>query len=163
MRRYLAYVMGVGLSSLVTWAAERPSWERYKVIVDRAPFGVPASVGGPTAPAPGWADEFRFVGLVPDPYSTNVLAILQDKQRAHLKFAGETIGDVRVEEIILAGAASQVVLRRGFETARLSFPDRATGVPLLPAAAAAGPAIQQPADASSPPPGRRRIPFRRGD
>ncbi|MCS7048582.1 MAG: hypothetical protein NZ483_04725 [Verrucomicrobiae bacterium] len=158
-----AFSWGLALGIVATaLAAERPEWERYKVIVDRAPFGVPAAAGGPATPAPGWADEFRLVGLVPDPHSTNVLVILQDKQRAHLKFPGETIGDVRIEEVILAGPASQVVLRRGFETARLNFPDRATGVPLLPAVAAAGPAVQ-PTETPSPPPGRRRIPFRRGD
>lgn len=156
------WCMGLAGLMATTVAAERPTWDRYKIIVDRAPFGVPATGSGPVAPAPGWADEFRLVGLVPDPHSTNVLVILQDKQRAHLKFAGETIGDVRIEEVILAGPASQVVLRRGFETARLNFPDRATGVPMLPAAAAVGPAVQ-PTEAPAPQPGRRRIPFRRGD
>ncbi len=152
-------------------AIESVGFERYQVIVERSPFGTPAASGGPAAPAPGWAEAFTFVGVVPDPSSTNVLAIIQDKERSYLRGVGETIGEAKVKEIVAAGRASQLVLQRGLETAPLRFKDPAAGgVPTLPAMVAGTPEVPKVQPAQTPTAGggvvmppRRRIPFRRGE
>ncbi len=154
------------------FALEQVGFDRYQVIVDRAPFGVPSAAGGPSAPAPGWAESYVFVGVVPDPASTNVLAIIQDKERAYLKGVGDVMGDVKVKEIQAAGRGSKLVLQRGVETTQLFFKDQSAGVPALPQPAGispttpAGPILQPVAQGGPMPanvPPRRRIPFRRGE
>lgn len=168
MRAVLLLMAGLAVAR--AHGIETVGFDRYQVIVERSPFGTPAGGGGPAAPAPGWADAFTFVGVVPDPGTTNVLAIIQDKERAYLRAAGEMIGDVKVKEIVVAGRASQLVLQRGLETAPLRFKDPAGGgVPPLPAMAAGTPGVptvQAPVVANQPSgtvPPRRRIPFRRGE
>ena len=94
----------------VSWSAlalETVGFERYQVIVERSPFGTPAAAGAEAAaPAPNWAEAFTFVGLVPDPVSTNVLAIIQDRERSYLRRVGEMVGDAKVKAIVTAGRAS---------------------------------------------------------
>lgn len=158
----------------VSWSAlalETVGFERYQVIVERSPFGTPAAAGAEAAaPAPNWAEAFTFVGLVPDPVSTNVLAIIQDRERSYLRRVGEMVGDAKVKAIVTAGRASQLILQRGVETVPLRFKDPASGgVPPLPVPAAGTPGVptvqaasapNQPGGGAVPP--RRRIPFRRG-
>jgi len=168
MMRWLL-IVALAVMAGVVRAAEPVSFARYQVIIDRSPFGAPAGTGA-AAPMPNFAEQFTFVGLVPDPVSKKVLAIVQDRERAYLKAQGESIGDVEVRQIEMAGGASKIVLGRGLEVATLRFKDRAGGaVPILPAGStSAGPILQpgqqkvqggQPGEV----PARRRIPFRRGD
>jgi hypothetical protein len=151
-------------------AVESVGFERYQVIVDRSPFGAAPAAGGPVAPAPGWAEAFTFVGVVPDPFSTNVLAIIQDRERSYLRAVGETIGEAKVKDIVAAGRASQLLLQRGLEVVPLRFKDPAAGgVPPLPVMAAGTPGVPTVQPGGGPPAGgatvppRRRIPFRRGE
>jgi hypothetical protein len=151
-------------------ALETVGLERYQVIVQRSPFGTPAAGAEASAPAPNWAEAYTFVGLVPDPVSTNVLAIIQDRERSYLRRVGEMVGEAKVKAIVTAGRASQLVLERGLESVPLRFKDPAAGgVPPLPVPAAGTPGVptaqaasapNQPAGGAVPP--RRRIPFRRG-
>jgi hypothetical protein len=145
--------------------------ERYKVIVDRAPFC--ASAAGPGMVLPNFATRFILVGVVSSTGDNGLLAIIQDKEqnnRIYFKAEGDMIDNVKVVKI--EQSPSSLVLRQGLEDAKLSYQARAGAAQPGPAGMAqqvpaAAPAVVAPAAA----PGAvlpvrtqpaRRIPFRRG-
>ncbi len=147
------------------WAgtAEPLSFSRYQVILDRSPFGgLPNGAGG-AAPQPNFADSYTFVGVVEE--QGHKLAIIQPKStpRAEFKAEGETLGDVTVAKIEMAGENSKLILQRGLEKATLSYLPRG-GASAASAAPPSMPAfMQRPTPAVPVPLARRRIPFRRGE
>ena len=146
---------------------ETHDFDRYKVIIDHAPFC--ASAGAAAAAQPNFANRFAFFGVVSTTEDSRPLAIIQDKEhnnRIHFKAEGDTIDSVKVVKIEQSDLApSKLVLQQGLEVAKLSYQARAGGP--LPTAA---PGMAQPAP-GTPAPGTfvrtqpaqlRRIPFRRG-
>lgn len=157
----------LGILPVGALANEAPSFERYQVIIDRSPFG-----GLPGTPTPGvqpnFADNLVFVGVFQD--ENRVLAVIQPKgaPRAEYKAEGETVGDVTVVKIEVAGESSKLYVQRGLEKATLTYPPRGApgslgaapatvvSVPLQPGASTA---TGRPAMPTIP----RRRPFVRGE
>lgn len=144
--------------------------ERYRVIIDRAPFGVTAAVQGGGA-VPQSLARFSFVGLVSDASTGQLLAIIQDreKNRVYLRSEGETFDGVKVEKIdrstaVVKGVpAPKLSIRQGLESAVLEFQVRVSAGPgLMPGMT---PGVPSPAVPNVAPtvPVPRRIPFRRGE
>ena len=142
-------------------ATESYQEDRYKIILERAPFGPVIATEGLGA-TPNFAAQLQLVGFV---YSNSVLpqAIVFDKQanRTYFKAEGELIDDVKLVNIDLM--ARKVAVQKGLEKATLTVEQKpntpqAGGVPpqVLPQPAAPG----QPMPTA---PGARRIPFRRSN
>ncbi len=164
-RRLSVTIALAGFTATLGWA-EPVGFDHYQVIIDRAPFGgLPGAAGG-GAPQPNFAEGFVFVGVVADAQG-RLLAVIQPKSapRAEYKAEGETIGDVTVVKIEVAGEASKLILQQGLVKATLSYPPRSSvaNPPPVAASAQAQPAPAGQATASVTVPPRRRIPFRRGD
>jgi|GEM_PF-903122 len=144
---------------------------RYKVIVDHAPFCASAGVASAAA-QPNFATRYAFVGVVSTTEDNRPLAIIQDKEqnnRIHFKAEGETIDTVKVMKIEQSPA--KLVLQQGLEVATLSFQEARGGMPpaLAPGMARQAPGMAPPATGTPAPgalvrtqPTPRRIPFRRG-
>jgi hypothetical protein len=136
-------------------------FDRYKIILDRAPFGQMGA--GATNETPPFAARFVFVGTAQLDPNQPVLAIVFDKEgnRNHFLAEGESIGAVSVVKIEkVENAPSKLVLKQGLETATLVLEAKAGSAP--PPAAPANPgAPGQPPGTGTIQPGRR-IPFRRG-
>jgi hypothetical protein len=151
---------GAFVSASVAGAAESYKYDRYQVILLRAPFG-PVSATE-TGASPPFASQLQLVGFV---YSNSVLpqAIIQDKQanRTYFKAEGEVIDDVKLVSIDLT--ARKVVTQKGLEKATLTVEQR----PNTPLPSGGAPAVARPVVPGQPrpiaPPGVRRIPFRRGN
>jgi hypothetical protein len=149
------------VSASVARAAESYKYDRYQVILERAPFG-PVSATE-TGASPPFATQLQLVALVE---SNSVLpqAGILDKQanRTYYRAEGESIDDVKVVSIDLT--ARKVVTQKGLEKATLTFEQR-PNTPLPGGAAPA--AVPRPVVPGQPrpiaPPGVRRIPFRRGN
>jgi len=154
------------------WAA--PTMERYRVIVERSPFGKLESASGGvlSATASNFLSRFAFVGVIGSPDQEGVqLAVILDKKEnvSHFKAPGETIGDVVVERIEETQPKRRLLLRRGIETGALVFGE---GAPAASVPTTARPAAPAPPGAPLPTVGaapsgataseavqRRRIPF----
>ena len=149
-------------------ATDTHSFDRYKIIVDRAPFGAMTGSAADTQ-QPNFATRFNFIGTAKLSESQPLMAIIQDKEakdRTYFKSVGDTIGGVTIERIDKSPTA-KLVLKQGLETATLTLETKmGTGRSLPPSASAA--AGNQPAPqagqppAAVPPQGPRRIPFLRG-
>jgi hypothetical protein len=157
-----ALCAGAFVSASIARAAESYKYDRYQVILERAPFGPVSATEGPGA-APNFATQLQLVALVE---SNSVLpqAGILDKQanRTYYRAEGESIDDVKVVSIDLT--ARKVVTQKGLEKATLTFEQR-PNTPLPGGAAPA--AVPRPVVPGQPrpiaPPGVRRIPFRRGN
>ncbi len=176
----LAVAIGSGVAAVAAIASEPAGYDRYQVIVEKSPFG--AIVDGVGAePLPNFAENYQFVGFVPSQDSGELLAVLFDTKnnRSGLVSAGETFGDVEVEEIDLSGEAPKVVIRKGLEPATLRMKPREEALATSAAAATASQAAKTAASGANQAvttqqagvgtterkvimPRRRRIPFRRG-
>ncbi len=128
---------------------------RYQVIIERSPFGSLPGVA-PGTPQPNFAARFAFVGLVSSEDNTQVLAIIQDRERNRTYFQaeGEMVGQLGVKVMRIDRTAGKVVLQQGLEVATLAYEPRGSG-PAMPGVG------QEPAAAPTGPV-PRRIPFRRG-
>lgn len=159
-------ILFVLVAAAAAWAS--PNLERYKVIVERCPFGkADAATGGVvSATASNFLARFAFVGVIGSPDGNGgQLAVILDKSAniSHFKAPGETIGDIVVERIEETQPKRRLLLRRGIETGALVFGE---GAPAVSVPTTARPAT--PAPPPIPPPGqpagdaaavRRRIPF----
>jgi len=135
--------------------------DRFKIILERAPFGPVSPTEGAGAP-PNFAAQLQLVALV---YSNSILpqAILFDKQsnRSYFKAEGESIDDVKIVSIDLT--ARKVAIQKGLEKATLTFEQKPnTAAPGgAPAQALPQPGVPTPQMPTAP--GARRIPFRRSN
>jgi len=143
-------------------------FERYRVILDRAPFGQ-MGASDKDAPQPSFATRFTFVGLTSED-GQPLLAVIQENDTKHVDFKaeGESIGTVQVMKIEKSETGpTKLVLKQDLEVATLVLeakPGSGSGA----AAPSGAPSPGQPAQPGQPPmpmpiqPGIRRIPFRRG-
>jgi hypothetical protein len=143
----LAAALTAGMPGLVG-AAEDIQLGRYKVIVDRNPFG------GVEGPAPvvsrecEWCKRYVLVGLVSAEGSGQLQAVVHDSigQKVHFVRQGDLIEDIEVISIELS--PPRLMLKKGFEEGLLEYRE----APAVPAA----PAIPRP----STPTGPTRVPVR---
>jgi hypothetical protein len=160
---------------VIAAAEEARDPDRYKVIVDRAPFC--ASAIAAAAAQPNFATRFAFVGVVSITEDDRPLAIIQDKEqnnRIYFKAEGEMIDNVKVVKIEQSEqqTPSKLILRQGLEDATLSYQARAGGPqpggPIMgmaqptPGSVAPGTAATVAPGFARTQPTPRRIPFRRG-
>lgn len=160
--------LAMNASGAVTVQPTDPTHDfaRYKIILDRAPFGAIGGAG--PVEQPGFATRFTFVGTVQMDTEAAPLAYIMENDTKHidLKAEGETIGTVKIEKIEKSDKGpTKLVLKQGLESATLVLETKgAGGAP--PPGAPANPG--QPGQPGQPPvqgtgqPGARRIPFRRG-
>jgi hypothetical protein len=143
-------------------ADETRDFNRYKIIIDRAPFGAMSGTGADVQQPP-FSARFTFIGTVEED-DQPLMAIILDKEgnHVHFKAEGESIGPVVVVKIEkAANAPAKLVLKQALEVATLTMESKA-------ASGGPPPAIPQPAQPGQPPiagggqPGIRRIPFARG-
>ena len=142
-------------------------FERYKIILDRAPFGAMAGTAADVQ-QPSFSTRFTFIGTAKEG-DKPLMAILMDKEGNRVRFvaAGDKIGPVTVVKIEQVDKApAKLVLKQDLETATLLMDSKgAGGGPALPPAAGVPvPQLMQPGQPPVPgaQPGARRIPFARG-
>jgi hypothetical protein len=141
-------------------------FERYKIILDREPFGPMNGAAVETA-APGFATHYTFVGTAQVADDQPLLAIIVDKEgnRVYFKGEGDSLGAASVVKIERPEKGpAKLVLKQGLETATLVLEPKAGAVPAAGASVPAGQPVQ-PGQPGVPPtiqPGARRIPFHRG-
>jgi hypothetical protein len=147
------------LSSGAVLAEDTHDFKRYKIIIDRSPFGPIAGSPAATAAQPSFATRYALVGMVDSNLSEGpVQAIIEDKggHRTYFKAEGEMIDDVKVMRID-ADPPQKILLQRGLETGTLTYPERG-------GAGAPPPAVTpQPGPGPMAAPVPRRIPFQRGN
>ena len=156
---------------VIAAAEEARDPDRYKVIVDRAPFC--ASAIAAAAAQPNFATRFAFVGVVSITEDDRPLAIIQDKEqnnRIYFKAEGDMIDTIKVVKI--GQSPPKLVLQQGLEVATLSYQARAGGPqpggPIMgmaqptPGSVAPGTAATVAPGFARTQPTPRRIPFRRG-
>jgi hypothetical protein len=140
-------------------------FERYRVILERAPFGK-IDASAETAQQPSFSTRFTFVGLA-SVGDEPLLAVILENDTKHIDFKaeGEDIGTVKVVKIEKSeNGPTKLVLKQDLEVATLLLEAK----PGTGAAAPGAPAPGQPAQPGQPQvpapiqPGVRRIPFRRG-
>ncbi|MBM3861175.1 MAG: hypothetical protein FJ395_16225 [Verrucomicrobia bacterium] len=151
---------------LTTTAVAAPTMDRYKVIVERSPFGKAETSGGVlSATASNFFARFAFVGVIKSPDGGEQLAVILDKAAnvSHFRSPGETIGDVVVERIEETQPKRRLLLRRGIETGALVFGEGApaASVPTMARPSPPMPPVPTPSGAPVPdaPVQRRRVPF----
>lgn len=122
---------------------------RYKLIVDRSPFGS-AQGPGTEAVQPPFSSRYGFVGLVGGK-DGKIAAIIEDRESNPRRsyFVGETDTFNGVKVLHIERDPSRIVLQQGIETATLTYEPRS-----------GGPAAAPPAPAA--PPRQRRTPFIQG-
>lgn len=164
--RNLAAVCALAMSVCGTFARATDGthdFARYKIILDRAPFGAMSGVT-PEAQQPGFSTRFTFVGTAKLDDNQPLMAIILDKEgnHVHFKAEGESIGPVSIVKIEKADQApAKLVLKQGLEVATLLMESKAArGGP--PIAFPQPPQPGQPPIAPNPDLGARRIPFARG-
>jgi len=157
--------LAVGLSGTIGYATEGThDFSRYKVIIDRAPFGQ-MSAAEAAAQQPPFSTRFNFMGTVRTSEDEPWMAIVFDKEGNRVLFLkqGDTIGAVSVVKVERPDSGpAKLVLKQGLEQATLTLDIKAGG-PATPAPGVARP--PQPGQPLPPmviPPGTRRVPFRRG-
>jgi hypothetical protein len=137
--------------------------DRYKVIVERSPFGKTEAAGGAlSATVSNFLARFAFVGVVGLP-DNGQIAVILDKavNESFFKSPGETIGDVVVERIEDVKPKRRLLLRRGIETGALVFGEGAPAVS-VPTMARHAPTPTPPmpgVPSGDAPVVRRRVPF----
>ena len=163
--RNVAIVTALAISAcgtVVCAADEARDFSRYKIIVDRAPFGA-VSGAGADVQQPPFSARFTWIGTAEEE-GQPLMAIILDKEgnRVHFKAEGESIGPVVVAKIERpANGPAKLVLKQALEVATLTMESK-------PASGAPPASIPQPAQPGQPPipggaqPGMRRIPFARG-
>lgn len=153
---------------------------QYKVILDRAPFGLAQGSGSATAPPA--LQRYRLVAVVSDNITGQLMASIFDSERTrvYLRAEGETFEGVKVVKLErpLAnekGAAmmAKVTLQQGLDVATLEYQPRTAPAGVMPVTALPNPVTggvvtMPPPPTVSPVPGQavpvpRRIPFRRGE
>ncbi len=151
------------MSAAGALALETPSFERYRPIIDRAPFGKadPALI---SATSSNFMARFAFVGLIgAADSSTGLQAVILDKQtnQCYFKTPGETIEDVTIVRIEDAQPKRRLLLRRGLEVGMLIFGEGGAKPVAAPAPTAAAGPLPAPPGTPAPEPtaARRRIPF----
>lgn len=142
---------------------ETHDFGRYKIIIDRAPFGAMSGAAADTQQPP-FSARFTFIGMAEED-GQPLMAYILDKEgnRVHFKAEGESIGPVVVVKIQKADKGpAKLVLKQALEVATLSMESKAaSGGPQV----APPVAVPQPAQSGQPPipggpqPGIRRIPF----
>jgi hypothetical protein len=154
-----AFVMTVGCRGETT---EPVDFSRYKVILDREPFGSVSPLAG--APAqPDFAAKYLFVGMVSSNGEDGLLqAIIFNKETNHSFYRSEgEMFDNSVKVMRLEHKPPKLVIQSGLEAGTLTYQDRPAGGPMMaPAPGAPGSA---PPPGAPTPTGIRRIPFRRGN
>jgi len=180
MKTVAALLLGVVAVATVARAADTPSWQRYKPIIDRNPFGQATgnAVVGVAAGESSFLNRYSFVGMIGS--TTNPAgrtAIILDKQtgRCHFKSPGETLDDIAVVRIEDAQPKRRLILRRGLETGALVIGEGARVATVAAATPnqppnmspgpmpklAVGPQTPNTRSPGAPPIVRRRIPFQR--
>jgi hypothetical protein len=158
-------VLAVSMSGVVVHATDTThDFTRYKVIIDRAPFGQ-MSEKDAAAQQPPFSTKFNFMGTARTGDDQPWLAIIFDKEGNHVyfKMEGETIGPVSVVKIERPDKGpAKLVLKQGLEQATLTLETKSGGVASPLPGVAQPPQPGQPPVPPSIPPGMRRIPFRRG-
>jgi len=148
-------------------AMEKTSFDRYQVIIDRAPFGRSNGGGVVSAVASNFMARYAFVGFVGSP-ENGMLAALVDKQtnQSYFKAPGETMDDVTIVCIENTQPKRRLVLRRGLEVGTLTFGEGAPSAegmvsPQIAPLALMPSALMSPPDPSHRPvpTSRRRTPF----
>ena len=170
--RHLAILCAVtaGLGGVRAGAADATrDFERYRVILDRAPFGQ-MGASPDNAPQPGFATRFTFVGTASEGPDQPLLAIIQENDTKHVDFKaeGESIGTVNIVKIEKSETGpTKLVLKQDLEVATLMLEAKpGTGGGAAPGSGPPSPG--QAGQPGQPPmpmpiqPGIRRIPFRRG-
>jgi hypothetical protein len=163
MKHPVIILLAFGFTTGVSFATETLD-PRYKVLIDRPPFG---QVKGAEAVdvAPNWVANYVFSAIVQSNSGNGaVQAIIATKDNSHWYFRseGESIdGTITVLKIDLSQKAPKLVLRNGLETGTLTYPER-TAVAAPPPTPMAIPGAPGAAPAGAPPT-VRRIPFRRAN
>jgi hypothetical protein len=141
-------------------------FERYKIILDRAPFGAMAGTAVDVQ-QPSFSTRFTFIGTAKEG-DKPLMAIVMDKEGNRVRFvaAGDKIGPVTVVKVEKVDKApAKLVLKQDLETATLLMDSKAAGAGAPPGAEFPSPQLVQPGQPpipGAPQPGARRIPFARG-
>lgn len=163
--RYLVVlcVVGAALRGVLSGAADAThDFSRYQIILERAPFGQ-MGTSPENAPQPSFSTRFTFVGIASEGNDKPLLAIIQENDTKHVDFRaeGESIDRVTVVKIEKSETGpSKLVLKQDLEVATLTLETRPGSAGTTASGQQAPPG--QPGAPGQPPPGVRRIPFRRG-
>lgn len=159
----VAVILAVLLSAGVALAVEMQGFERYRVIIDRAPFGK-VDVSAVSATSSNFMARFAFVGLVGSKENAiGLQAVILDKKtnQSYFKTPGETLEDVTIVRIEEVQPKRRLVLRRGLEIGALIFGEGGAKSTVSLITAGAPDATDEPP--ANPPPAqpvaRRRNPF----
>ncbi|HVM59708.1 MAG TPA: hypothetical protein VMV72_02485 [Verrucomicrobiae bacterium] len=164
-RRYLVILWAIAAAhggAAVRAADPTHDFNRYQVILDKAPFGQ-VGASADNVPQPSFSTRFTFVGIASEGEDKPLLAIIEEKDTKHVDFKseGENIGPVKIVKVERSETGpDKLVMKQDLEVATLTMEAKPGTGPAGAPAPGQPPLPGQPPAATSQP-GLRRIPFRR--